>query len=207
MIKTEIGSYSMTCTNRVAGRLMQVRPALKRIIVKKNVSAHSGFGGTGLGVQYQAKGGHRAMTLESWGISQISSVHRVGDLWPVNTSLNCVLSAGNCAKYHHSVQVACNIRHTPYCLMLVHIINLQKHTFERGFLFSVSSSAQPYTQLKSKACHTALCTNTQGYPLTLGLDVCSFRFLRCYFLTAFISLLSLPIKPCAIYAVSLLIET
>lgn len=74
MIKTELGSYSVTCTNRVAQRLMQVRPALKQITVKENVSARSGSGAQAtLGVQYRAKGGHRAMMLESRGFSEIPS--------------------------------------------------------------------------------------------------------------------------------------
>ena len=60
MIKRELGSYSVTCTNRVAQRLMRVRPTLKQITVKENVSAHSNFGGTGnpRGAESGQRGSH-----------------------------------------------------------------------------------------------------------------------------------------------------
>lgn len=62
MIKTELGSYSVTGTNRVAERVMQVRPALKWIIVKKNVSVHSGFGAQVWGCSIRPEG-----VTEPWG--------------------------------------------------------------------------------------------------------------------------------------------
>lgn len=139
MIKGEPGSYSLTCTNTVAHRFMLVGPAMEQITVRENAPA--------LGTQVNLGGGvvlvqwsHRAMILEPWGILQISVMGSAGNLQPVNASFIHILSARNCAKYHHSIQAACtmNMHCTPYCLMLVQIINPYKHAFERGFLFSMS---------------------------------------------------------------------
>lgn len=109
MIKREPGSYSVTCTNRVAERFTLVGPAWNRLLSRKNVSAHSGLGSTGESWgELLSQWGHGAMILELWGISQIASMCSAGNLHPVNTSFICILSAEKCAKYH-SVQVACNV--------------------------------------------------------------------------------------------------
>lgn len=93
---------------------MQVRPALKPITVQENVSAHLGFGST------DDSGG----AIAGQRGSQSHGVRVVGHLtdfqcelcWGFTacyTSFNCILSAGNCTEYHHSVQVTRNIRHNP----------------------------------------------------------------------------------------------
>lgn len=53
--------------------------------------------------------GLQSVILDLWGISQIFSVCSGWNLQPVNTSFICILSARNCAKYIHSIQIACSM--------------------------------------------------------------------------------------------------